>query len=192
MPTLMENYKVPHFDGKGEADAIFADLGVPTTNLLTSFYWENLIYFGSGPQRGEDGALTLNLPLGDRKMPSIAVDDIGRAAYAIFKAGPEYVGKTIGIAGEHLTGPEMASALSDALGEPVQYNAVPFDVYRGLGFPGADDLGNMFQFKHDFEEYFCGVRPIEATRALNPKLETFESWLAANKDRIPLDPAQAS
>jgi uncharacterized protein YbjT (DUF2867 family) len=189
MPTLMEHYKVPHFDGKGEADAVFADVGVPTTNLRTSFYFDNLIMFGMGPQRGEDGTLAFNLPMGDKKLPSIAAEDIGRSAYAIFKAGPEYVGKTVGIAGEHLTGQEMADTMAKAFGEPVTYNAVPFDVYRGLGFPGADDLGNMFQFKHDFEDYFCGARPLEGTRALNPRTQTFESWLEAHKDQIPTDPA---
>ncbi len=189
MPTLMEHYKVPHFDGKGEADAIFQELGVPTTNLLTSFYWDNLIHFGMGPQRGEDGSLTLSLPLGEKKLPGIAVEDIGRAAYGIFKGGSNYIGKTVGIAGEHLTGAEMAEALTNAFGETVNYFAVPFDVYRSLGFPGADDLGNMFQFKHDFEDYFCGARPIENTRSLNPGLQSFDSWLAENKDRISLDPA---
>ncbi|MFH1681536.1 MAG: hypothetical protein ABIH26_12960 [Candidatus Eisenbacteria bacterium] len=63
-------------------------------------------------------------------------------------------------------------------------NAVPFDVYRGLGFPGAEDLGNMFQFKHDFLEVFCGPRKIDKTRELNPSLQTFAGWLAANKERI--------
>jgi uncharacterized protein YbjT (DUF2867 family) len=189
MPTLMGNYKVPHYDGKGEADGIFKEVGVPTTNLLTSFYWDNLIHFGMGPARAEDGSLVFNLPMGEKKLPGMAAEDIGRSAYAIFKGGDEYVGKTVGIAGEHLTGAQMASALSEALGEAVRYNAVPFDVYRGLGFPGADDLGNMFQFKHDFEDYYCGARPIEATRALNPRLHTFKSWLAANKDKLSVDPA---
>jgi len=189
MPTLMENYKVPHFDGKGEAEAIFQEVGVPTTNLLTSFYWDNLIHFGMGPQRTEDGSLALNLPMGEKKLPAIAVEDIGRSAYAVFKGGSEYIGKTVGIAGEHLTGSQMAASLSNALGEPVSYNAVPFDVYRGLGFPGADDLGNMFQFKHDFQDYFCGARSVEETRNLNPRLQSFDTWLAANKDRIPTDPA---
>jgi len=46
MPTLMEKYKVPHFDSKGQADHFFSEAGVPTTFLLTSFYWDNLIYFG--------------------------------------------------------------------------------------------------------------------------------------------------
>jgi uncharacterized protein YbjT (DUF2867 family) len=53
MPTLMGKYKVPHFDAKGEADQIFRDLGVPTTFLLTCFYWDNFIFFGVGPKRGQ-------------------------------------------------------------------------------------------------------------------------------------------
>ena len=52
MPTLMGRYKVPHFDAKGEADQTWRDSGVPTTFLLTSFYWDNLIHFGMGPKRG--------------------------------------------------------------------------------------------------------------------------------------------
>jgi hypothetical protein len=63
---------------------------------------------------------------------------------------------------------------------------VPFDVYRGFGFPGADDLGNMFQFKHDFNAEFCGPRSVEGSRALNPKLQNFAQWLAANVGRIPI------
>ena len=186
MPTLMEKYKVPHFDAKGESNAIFTELGVPTTLLLTSFYWDNFIHFGLGPQRGEDRKLALNLPMGEKKLPGMAAEDIGRCAYGIFKQNADLIGTTVGIAGEHLTGAEMAAALSQALGEEVVYNAVPFDVYRGLGFPGADDLGNMFQFKHDFEDYFTGVRDLGQSRQLNPSLQTFADWLAANKEQIPI------
>jgi len=186
MPTLMEKYKVPHFDAKGESNAIFTELGVPTTLLLTSFYWDNFIHFGLGPQRGEDGKLALNLPMGEKRLPGMAAEDIGRCAYGIFKHNADLIGTTVGIAGEHLTGAEMATSLSQALGEEVVYNAVPFDVYRGLGFPGADDLGNMFQFKHDFEDYFTGVRDLGQSRQLNPSLQTFADWLAANKEQIPI------
>jgi uncharacterized protein YbjT (DUF2867 family) len=186
MPTLMGKYKVPHFDGKGEANAEFTRLGVPTTFLLTSFYWENLIYFGMGPKQGPDGRLSLAFPMGDRKLPGIASEDIGRCAYGIFKRGGEYIGKTLGIAAEHLTGAEMAAALSRALGRDVTYHAVSPEVYRGFGFPGADDLGNMFQFNRDFAEAFCGARDRNITRTLNPSLQTFDEWLAQNKARIPL------
>lgn len=187
MPTLMEKYKVPHLDGKGEADAEFRRLGVPTTFLLTSFYWENMIFFGMGPKKGLDGRLILSLPMGDKKLPGIAVEDIGKCSFGIFERGQDFIGKTIGIAGEHLTGQEMATAMTKALGRTVVYNSVPFEVYRKLGFAGAEDLGNMFQFKHDFNEAFCGARNLDLSRSLNPSLQTFEQWLALNKSRIPLD-----
>ncbi|WP_457653154.1 NmrA/HSCARG family protein [Rhodocaloribacter sp.] len=186
MPTLNGNYKVPHFDAKGEANQMFTDRGVPTTFLLTSFYWDNLIYFGMGPQRGPDGVLAITMPMGDRRLPGIAAEDIGKCAYGIFKQGEGYTGKTVGIAGGHLTGEEMAAALSKALGQEVRYNDVPPEVYRSFDFPGADDLGNMFQFKRDFNEYFCGVRNLEESRALNPDLQSFEEWLDRNKERIPI------
>jgi hypothetical protein len=122
--------------------------------------------------------------MGDRKLPGIAAEDIGRCAFGIFQRGSEFIGKTVGISGEHLTGAQMAASLARALGEPVTYNAVPPDAYRKFGFPGAEDLGNMFQFKHDFEAEFCGARDLKLSRELNPRLQTFDQWLDRNKDRI--------
>jgi len=187
MPTLMGKYKVPHFDAKGESNKVFTDQGVPTTFLFTSFYWDNLIYFGMGPRKGPDGKLAFTLPMGDRKLPGIAAEDIGKCAYGIFKKGSEFIGKSVGIAGEHLTGKQMAEALSVALGQEVVHNAVSPEAFRSFGFPGAEDLGNMFQFNHDFEHVFCAVRNISVSRALNPSLQTFETWLARNKASIPLE-----
>ena len=123
MPTLQGKYKVPHFDGKEDADAAFADAGVPTTNLRTAFYWENLIYFGLGPARGEDGVLAITYPMGDSRLPGIGVEDIGKIALGVFKRGPEFIGKTIAVSGENLTGAQMAEKLSKALGEEVRYSA---------------------------------------------------------------------
>ena len=185
MPTLHGKYKVPHFDGKGEADQYFRDAGVPTTFLLTVFYWDNFIYFGAGPKAGPDGTLALTMPMGDRKLPSMAAEDIGKCAYGIFQR-PDLIGRTVGIAGGHLTGEQMATGMSKALGVPVRYTDVPPEVYRSFGFPGADDMGNMFQFKRDFNEYYCNSRSIEFARSLNPALQSYEQWLAANAKAIPL------
>ena len=160
---------------------------MPTTFLLTSFYWENFIYFGAGPKKGPDGELALTMPLGDKKFPGIASDDIGACAYGIFKQGDAYIGKRVGIAGEHLTGAEMAAAFSKALGQTVRYNEVAPDVYRSFGFPGADDMGNMFQFNRDFADMFCAARNLDFSRGLNPGLKTFSAWLSENKGRIPLE-----
>lgn len=183
MPTLQGEYKVPHFDAKGESNVYFD--GLPRTILNTSFYWENFIYFGAGPARGADGKLALTMPMSDKKLPGIAVKDIGKVAFAIFK-DPSTIGKTISIAGEHLTGVEMAAGLTKALGEDVVYNNVPADVFRSFGFPGADDMGNMYQFKAEFNDDFVGARDLAVVRALNPELQSYENWLEEHKSLIPV------
>jgi uncharacterized protein YbjT (DUF2867 family) len=187
MPTLMGEYKVPHFDAKGESDKLFTQAGLPTTFLLASFYWENLIYFGMGPKKGADGKLAFTLPMADKKLTGIAAEDIGKCALGIFRKREEYIGRSVGIAGDHLTGQQMADALSAALRQPVRYNAISPAAYRGFGFPGADDLGNMFQFYAEFEADVCASRDLAESRALNPQLQTFAAWLEQNKSRIPLE-----
>lgn len=108
-------------------------------------------------------------------MAGIAAGDIGKCAYGIFKDGSKWIGKSVGIAGGHLTGAQMAAAYSKALGIDVQYNAVSPAAYRGFGFPGAEDLGNMFQFYADFEDHFGKSRDLETSRALNPAMLTFDA-----------------
>jgi len=186
MPTLMGKYKVPHLDAKGEGDKFFTEFGAPTTFLLTSFYWDNFIHFGMGPKKGPDGRLAITLPMGDKKLPGIASEDIGKCAYGIFRKGVEYIGQTVGIAGEHLTGAQMAAALTRALGEEVRHNAVTPEEYRNYDFAGAKDIANMFQYKRDFEKEYCGARSVDVSRSLNPDLQNFNGWLARNKDHIPL------
>ncbi len=146
MPTLQGKYKVPHFDGKGESDHYFTEAGVPVTFLLVASYWDNMTRPGRGPKLGADGKVRIILPMGNKKLAGIAAEDIGKCAYGIFKRGKELIGKTIGIAGEQLTYYEMAAILSKVLGKEVIYNDISPDQYRALGFPGADESGNMFQF----------------------------------------------
>lgn len=184
MPMLQEKYRVPHFDAKAEANAYFA--GRPVTYLVTSFYWDNLYAFGLGPKKGDDGTYSWAFPMGTSRLAGIAVENIGKVAYGIFKAGPQYIGKTVGIAGEYLTLDQMSEKLSKGLGIRVKYHAIEADAYRSLGFPGADEMGNMFQVYRDFEKEVLGARSIDLTRSLDPSLQTFDQWLAENKSRIPL------
>ena len=185
IPTIMGHYKVPHFDAKAEGDAYFAALGVPTTYLVTSFYWDNFIHFGMNPKPSADGALELAIPMAAAKLCGIAAEDIGKCALGIFERGKEYIGKRVGIAGGCLTGAEMAASLGRALGKPVRYVAVPFDVYRGLGFPAAVELGNMFQIDAEFQDRFMAARDLREARALNPALQSFDAWAERHKTEIP-------
>jgi uncharacterized protein YbjT (DUF2867 family) len=193
MPMLQEKYRVPHLDAKSEANAYFA--GLPVTFLVTSFYWDNLYMFGMAPKKGADGAYSWAFPMGTSKLPGIAAEDIGKTAYGIFKAGPQYIGKTVGIFSEALTIDAMGEKLSKGLGiGPVHYHAAEPNEYRGYGFPGADEMGNMFQVFRDFEKEVIGARSAETARSLNPALLNFDQFIQQNRDRIEAatEPAPAS
>jgi hypothetical protein len=80
---------------------------------------------------------------------------------------------------------EMGKTLSKVLGVgPIKYNAVDADTYRSFGFPGADELGNMFQAYRDFESQFLANRSVAEARKLNPSLQSFEQFVSKQKDKI--------
>ncbi|MFL6280917.1 MAG: NmrA/HSCARG family protein [Vicinamibacterales bacterium] len=183
MPMLQGKYRVPHFDGKAEADAHFS--GLPVTYLITSFYWDNIYAFGLTPKKRDDGVYAWTFPMADKRLAGIAVEDIGKVAYGIFKAGQQYIGKRVGITGENLTFDQISDKIGKGLGIRVTYTAVEPDAYRSFGFPGADEMGNMFQVYRDFEKNVLDARSSDA-HSLNPSLQTFDQWLATNKSKIPL------
>jgi uncharacterized protein YbjT (DUF2867 family) len=183
MPMLQGKYRVPHFDAKAEADEFFQ--GVPTTFLLTTFYWDNLYMFGLAPKKNEQGGYQWAFPMGDKKLAGIAAEDIGKVAYGIFKAGSQYIGKKVGIYGEALSISEMGDKLSKGIGIPAPYyHAAEADEYRGYGFPGADEMGNMFQYYRDFDKEFFSLRDLGTAKSLNPQLQNFDQFVAKNKDKI--------
>lgn len=182
MPTLLGGFTVPHFDGKGAADAFFRAAGVPTTFLRTSFYWENLLA-GFGLHRGPSG-LVLTLPMADKRLAGVAAEDIGRTAHGVLREGERAVGRTIGVAGEHLTGREMAAVLAEVLGEQVTYAPADVEAFRSSGVPGAQDAANMFRFYQDFEAEVCGARDVATARRLNPRLLSFRAWAEANTELL--------
>jgi hypothetical protein len=180
---LQDKYRVPHFDAKAEADEYFA--GLPATRLVTSFYWDNLYMFGLAPKKGEDGTLSWAFPMGTAKLAGIAAEDIGKVAYGIFKAGNQYVGKTVGIYGEALTIEQMGQTLSSVFNVgTITYNAVEADTFRSFGFPGADELGNMFQVYRDFEPQVLGARSPDTARQLNPGMQSFRQFVEKRRDAI--------
>jgi hypothetical protein len=77
--------------------------------------------------------------------------------------------------------------MTKALGRKVVYNQVSADAYRGFGFPGAVELGNMFQFYDECVTEVGGMRDVSRSRELNPQLQSFDQWLSANAQKIPLE-----
>ena len=155
--------------------------GVPTTYLLTPFHWEAWVYGLGAPQPGPDGMLTVAMPLGDALLPGIAAEDIGRCAYGMLCAGEEFLGKTVGIAGEHITGQRLANGLSRVYGEPVRYLSLPLEVFRSLPVPGVEVAANMLQYVAEANDAYRGLRDVRLARRLNPSLLGFDAWVSRTR-----------
>lgn len=183
VPRPMAGYTVPHMDVKAAADAFFTESEVPTTFLRTAWFYENL-FLGMGPSRTPEGELILTIPLAHHTLAAHAAADIGRSALSLFKAGPDYIGKTVGIAGDHLTGEEMAAVLSDTIGEKVTYRPFTWDEFRGFGFPHAVEFANNLQFMAENDAEFAAARSVEWTRSINPQLESLKSWAENHKESL--------
>lgn len=176
-PTLQGKYKVLDFDAKGEANrTLFTD--VPMTSLYTSFYMETFIQLGI--QADEAGNLSITMPLGTSKMNIIAVGDIGRYALAVLKAPEIFIGKSVGVSGDLLSGDEIAAKLTTSIGKPVLFNAVPPEVYATFGFPGADSVASMFHFYDKYSKPLQALRDVTESNNICPGLVTFDEWLVTN------------
>jgi hypothetical protein len=187
MPTLFGKYKCPHSDSKGQIDHVFTDRALPVTFLLTCFYWDNFYKYGWGPRKKADGTYTLDFPIGKARMPGIAIEDIGKCTYALFKRPTEYISQRVGISGEHLSGAEMAEKCSKGLGITCTFDPVSPEAYRRLDFPGADDLGNMFQIFDEYEQQYTASRSVELSRSLAPTLMNFDGWLEKHRGKLSLE-----
>lgn len=111
--------------------------------------------------------------MADRPWTMIALEDIGFFACYIFAHPDTTLGKTLAVASQSLTMQEVVETFTRVTGIPAAYEPMTLDQYRVLGFVGATDTGNMFQF---LQLYGC-ERDFDATRQINPNLMSFEQWL---------------
>jgi uncharacterized protein YbjT (DUF2867 family) len=186
VPTLGEQFKVPPFDAKAEADRYFADSGIPTTYFVTPFYWENFIDMGMNPRKSTGDAYEIALPMGKKRLGGMSVEDVGRIALTLFKKPEEWANKRLGVMSEALTVDEIATKMSKVLGKTIRYKDVDIDEYRRMNFPGARELANMFYYYQNFEDKVLEIRCPETARKLYPNVMNFDQWLNKYKDHIPL------
>lgn len=172
---------VPHFDIKAELEDYARAKGLPATFVHVAFYFENFLYFFP-PQKQPDGTFTFGFPQGDTPLAGVGIEDAGGVVAKIFEQPDEFLGKTVGIVGDDLPPAQYAEILTRLLGKTVIYQYIPREVFAGFGFPGADDLANMF----DFNRRFIPNRKadLEESRRLYPGMQTFEAWVSANKDAL--------
>ena len=172
---------VPHCDIKAALEVYTNSLGVPATFTHVAFYYENFLSFFP-PQKSEDGAYYFGFPQGDTPLAMVTPEDMGAIVALVFDNPDIYIGKTVGIVGENRTCKEYAATMSKVLGVTVRYRPIPRDVYAGLGFPGAEELANMFEVQRLHIPHRRG--DLMNCYYMNPRMQSFESWLIKNRSKF--------
>jgi uncharacterized protein YbjT (DUF2867 family) len=173
--------KSPHFDIKAAHEDLIRTLGIPATFVHVPFYYENFLYFFP-PRPAGDGTYAFGFPQGDRPLAAMSVQDVGRVVAPLFEQPETYIGKTLKLAGDELPASEYAAAMSRATGADVRFTHVPRETFAALGFPGAADLADMFEYYR--LHIPSRARDIESCRALAPELQSFDAWVNANAAQL--------
>jgi len=181
---------VPHCDIKAALEVYTNSLGIPSTFVHIAFYYENFLTFfppqrggdGEASQRGEDGAYYFGFPQGNTPLAMATPEDMGVIVSLIFDHPDIYTGKTVGIVGEDRTCTEYAGIMSQVLGVTVRYRYIPRDTFAGMGFPGAEELANMFEVQRLHIPHRKG--DLMNCWYMNPRMQSFEGWLKKNKAKF--------
>ncbi|XP_069840465.1 nmrA-like family domain-containing protein 1 [Dendropsophus ebraccatus] len=169
--------EVLHFDGKGEIEEYFREIGVPMTSVRLPFYYENLLTV-IRPKKNKDGdGYSLGIPMGDAPLYAMSVKDLGGVVVSVLKSPSEYIGKDIGLSTGKLTVEQYAAIMSSVTGKDIRDAKITIEQYEKLGFPGVEELANMFRF------FVTKLhRDVELTYKLNPKAKNFQQWMEENKE----------
>jgi uncharacterized protein YbjT (DUF2867 family) len=171
----------PHFDLKAEHEEYARKLGIPSTFVHVPFYYENFLYFFP-PRPAGEGTFAFGFPQGDTPLAAMSVEDVGHVVAPMFEQPDIFVGKVIKLAGDQLPAAKYAEVMSLRTGADIRYNYVPREVFAALGFPGAEDLADMFEYYR--LHIPSRARDIETSRALAPELQSFQTWVARNEDKL--------
>jgi uncharacterized protein YbjT (DUF2867 family) len=173
--------EVPHFDLKAKLEDYARSLKLPATYAHVAFYYENFLYFFP-PKLQEDGSYMIGFPQGETPLAAVGVEDVGGVVATIFERPGEFVDQTVGIVGDDLPCRKYAETMSRVLGKKIVYRYIPREVFAKLGFPGAEDLANMFEYNRLFIPN--RQADLEQSLALYPAMQRFEPWLQANRDKF--------
>jgi len=161
---------VPHFESKRRAEEHIESLGIHHTFLRPVFFMDNLAGFSTSVEEGQV-VVRMAMP-GDVPLQMVAVGDIGKAAAAILLGGTAVEGTSVEIAGDSLTGEQIAQAIGAHAHVPARYEALPLEAIASFG-----DTAEMFRW---FTETPAYQADLAATRALVPDVLDFPSWLASS------------
>jgi uncharacterized protein YbjT (DUF2867 family) len=159
---------IPHFESKRRVEEHLSSLGVPVTFVRPTFFMDN--FNRSGPQE-QDGVLVLRSPLAPGvPLQMIAVGDIGAVAAAALLHPDRVPVGSIEIAGDELTGEQIADAFGRQAGLPARFEPLPL-----AALAGDPDLDAMFTWFTRLPAYQADFA---ATRELHPGVHDLPTWLA--------------
>lgn len=173
--------EVPHFDMKERMEEYGRSLKLPATYAHVAFYYENFLSFFP-PKLQEDGSFMFGFPQGDTLLAAVSVEDIGGAVATIFDRPDEFLDQAVGIVGDDQPCSKYAEIMSRVLGKKIIYRYIPREVFAKLGFPGAEDLANMFEYNRLFVPN--RQADLEQSLALFPEIQRFEPWVEANRQKF--------
>jgi uncharacterized protein YbjT (DUF2867 family) len=168
----------PHFDLKAEHEERAKQLGIPATFIHVPFYYENFLAFFP-PRPVGDGTFQFGFPQGDTPLAAMSVEDVGRIVAPIFEQPEQYIGKVLKLAGDELPPTEYAETMSKQVGREIRYAYVPRETFAAFGFPGAEDLADMFEFYRVHMP--SRLTEVDQCRAIAPELQSFSTWVAKNE-----------
>jgi uncharacterized protein YbjT (DUF2867 family) len=158
---------IPHFDNKFRVEQTVKQLGFPSHVILRPvFFMENLPspWFLNG-----DKLVTALKP--ETKLQMVAVDDIGKFGAKAFAEADQLAGAEIDIAGDAVTMPEAAAAVTALLGKTVTYQQIPIDAVRQQA---GDDMAKMLEW-FDAVGYSADIPGLEARWGIRPI--TLKEWV---------------
>jgi len=173
--------KSPHFDLKAEHEELARSLGIPSTFVHVPFYYENFLYFFP-PRPAGDGTYRFGFPQGDTPLAAISVEDVGAVVAPMFEEPEKYIGKVVKLAGDEIPATAYAEVLSRTTGADIRYAYVPRETFAAFGFPGAEDLADMFEYYR--LHIPSRAKDIETCRALAPGLQSFDTWASRNEGKL--------
>lgn len=157
--------EVAHFESKHQIELRIAALGIPATILRPVFFMDNFRWQAADIR---EGRLVQGVKP-ETRLQMIAVDDIGAFAAMAFGAPGEWIGRTVELAGDELTMPQVAAIFSEKIGQPVAYSPEHED--RPGGGTEARRMAAWFD-EHGYSA------DIAALRALYPQLNDVRTFVA--------------
>jgi uncharacterized protein YbjT (DUF2867 family) len=174
-------YPTPHCDIKAALQEYTISMGINASFVQIPFYYENFFSFFP-PQPVDENTFAFGFPQGDTKLAMVSIEDLGSVVAAIFNNPTEYKGRVIGPVGADDTCAAYAAIMSKVLNMDICYNYIERDVYAASGFPGAEELANMFEV----QRLYITSRQADLLEslALNPAMQSFEDWVTKHKERF--------